>query len=152
MSQTERMPTAAKLVAAILLAGLAWYGSEMFRPLMPPDTNFGWFNEVNVILGVLCGWFVLGKRSGYGYSEAIGAGLTGLAALLFWAMFLQCLNEMLKRALDKRYDGPVEALVSMFDIALDFGMPLLNGPLIGFLVVGSILIGVIAEWASHRWS
>lgn len=152
MPLTDRMPTAAKLVAALLLAGLAWIGSEMYRPLMPPDTNFGWFNEVNLVLGLLCGWFVLGSRAGHGYPESIGAGLTGLGALLFWALFVQSFNEMLKRALEKRYDGPVEGLVSIFEIGIDFGQYLLDGPLIGVLVGGSIVIGLIAEWASRRWS
>ncbi|SLN61359.1 hypothetical protein PEL8287_03320 [Roseovarius litorisediminis] len=152
MPQTDRMPTMAKMFAAACLAAVAWVGSEMFRPLMPPDTAFGWFNEVNVVLGLLCGWVVTGSRVGNGISEAIGAGLTGVAALIFWALFVHSFNEMLGRALDRRYEGPVEALVSVFELGVEYGAYMLNGPFIGFLVAGGIVTGLVAEWVSHRWS
>ena len=152
MPLTDRMPTTAKIVAAIGLAIVAWFASEKIRPLMPPDTNFGWFNQVNMVLGILCGWVVIGSRAGRSYSEAISSGLTGMGALVFWGLFLQSFNEMLKLALDRRYDGPVEAITSIFAIAVDFGTYLLNGPLIMLLVGGSIAVGLVTEWASRRWS
>lgn len=152
MPLTDHMPTTGKLVAALCLGVVAWFASEAFRPLMPDDTNFGWFNQVNVGLGILCGWFVTGKRLGYGYAEGFSAGLTGMAALVFWALFLQSFNEMLKRALERRYDGPVEGLTAIFELSVDFGQYMLNGPFIGLLLVGAVLTGLIAEWAAQRWS
>jgi len=152
MPVTDQMPTAARLVAAIGLSIVGWFGSELFRPLMPEDTNFGWFNVVNVVLGAICGWRVTGRRLGYGYAEGFSAGLTGVAALVFWALFLQSLNEMLKRALDNRYDGVIKGLTAMFDLMVDYGMTMINGPLIGALVTGGIVVGVVSEWVSHRWS
>ena len=119
---------------------------------MPEDTNFGWFNVVNVVLGAICGWRVTGRRLGYGYAEGFSAGLTGVAALVFWALFLQSLNEMLKRALDNRYDGVIKGLTAMFDLMVDYGMTMINGPLIGALVTGGIVVGLVSEWVSHRWS
>ena len=68
MPVTDRMPTMGKLAAAIGLGIVGWVGSELFRPLMPDDTNFGWFNYVNVVLGVVCGWRVTGTRLGRGYA------------------------------------------------------------------------------------
>src|SRR6056297_3578710 len=132
MPVTDRMPTMGKLAAAIGLGILGWVGSELFRPLMPDDTNFGWFNYVNVVLGLVCGWRVTGKRLGFGYAEGFSAGLTGVGALVFWALFVQSLNEMLKRALDNRYDGVIEGLTSMFELIVDYGTVMINGPLIAF--------------------
>lgn len=152
MPVTDKMPTAGKMVAAAGLGALGWFASEMFRPLMPPETNFGMFNEVNVVLGLLCGWFVAGKRLGFGYSEGFSAGLTGLGAMVFWALFLQSFNEMLRRALDNRYDGPVEGLTAVMELGVEYGTYMLNGPLIGLLLTGGILVGLVAEWVSHRWS
>ncbi|EAQ26783.1 TrgA family protein [Roseovarius sp. 217] len=152
MPLTDHMPTAGRLVAAIGLGALGWYGSELFRPLMPEDTNFGWFNVVNVVLGAICGWRVTGKRLGFGYAEGFSAGLTGVGALVFWALFLQSLNEMLKRALDTRYDGVVEGVISMFELIVEYGSLMINGPLIGLLVTGGIVVGIVSEWVSHRWS
>lgn len=151
MPVTDRMPTTGKGVAAILMAILAWYASEMFRPLMPDGTGFGWFNEVNVALGVLSGWIVIGSRLNYGYNNAIGAGLTGVGALVFWAVFLQSFNEMLRLALENRYDGPVEGVVSIFEIGIDYLFTMWHMPLIVLLVVGGIVIGLVSELAARRW-
>lgn len=152
MPVTDHMPTAGRLVAAIGLGVLGWFGSELFRPLMPEDTNFGWFNIVNVGLGFICGWRVTGKRLGFGYAEGFSAGLTGMGAMVFWALFLQSLNEMLKRALDNRYDGAVEGITSMFELIVEYGTVMINGPLIGLLVTGGIMVGIVSEWVSRRWS
>lgn len=152
MPLTDRMPTAARLVSAICLGALGWIASEMIRPLMPPETAFGWFNWVNVGLGALCGWFVLGPRSGHGYNEAIGAGLTGLGALVFWAFFAQSFWKMIDMSLDRRYDGPVEALIGIFENAMDYGQYLIDVPLIATLIVGGILSGFIAEYVARRWT
>lgn len=152
MPVTDQMPTMGKLAAAIGLGVVGWVGSDLFRPLMPDDTNFGWFNYVNAGLGMLCGWRVTGRRLGYGYAQGFSAGLTGVAALVFWAVFLQSLNEMLKRALDNRYDGAVEGITSMFELAAEYVVTMLDGTLIGALVTGGVLVGVIAEWVARRWS
>ena len=152
MPVTDKMPTSAKMVAAIGLGVLGWIASEVFRPLMPPDTNFGVFNEVNVVLGLLCGWFVAGTRLGRGYAEGFSAGLTGGGAMVFWALFLQSFNEMLRRALDNRYDGVVEGLTAVVELGVEYGTYMLNGPLIGLLLAGSVIVGVVGEWVSHRGS
>lgn len=152
MPVTDKMPTIAKLVAAIGLAIVGWYGSEMVRPLLPPNTDFGWFNYVNVLLGILCGWLVTGSRVGRGYPEGISAGLTGTAALVFWAVFVQSCNEMIGRSLERRYDGPVEALIAIFELSVEFASYLLHGPLIALLVGGAIVVGLVSEVVSRRWS
>ncbi len=151
MPVTDSMPTTGKAVAAILMAILAWYASEMFRPLMPEGTGFGWFNWVNVALGVLSGWIVIGSRLNHGFSQSIGAGLTGVGAMVFWAVFLQSLNEMLRGALEKRYSGPVEGIVAIFEIAIDYLVTMWHMPLIVLLVVGGMVIGLVSELVARRW-
>ena len=152
MPATDRMPTAARLVAAILLAGLAWAASQQISALMPDDTDFGWFDLVNSGIAFLCGWTVIGRRMGRGWLDGIGAGLTGTVALVFWAVFAQSLYEMLVRALDRRFNGPVEAIGGMMEIAVDYARHLIDAPLIGLLIIGGIVVGLIAEAVSHRWS
>ncbi|QFT92859.1 hypothetical protein FIU86_08380 [Roseovarius sp. THAF9] len=151
MPVTDSMPTTGRGVAAILMAILAWYASEMFRPLMPEGTGFGWFNEVNVALGLLMGWVVIGSRLNYGYSNAIGAGLTGVGAMVFWALFLQSFNEMLRLALENRYDGPVEGIIAIFELGIDYLFTMWHIPLIVLLVGGGIVIGLVSEWVARRW-
>ena len=146
------MPTAARLVGAVCLGALGWVGSDLIRPFMPDETAFGWFNHVNLVLGVMCGWFVLGSRAGRGWGEAISNGLTGLFALVFWGFFIQSFNLMLKQSLDKRYDGPVEALISIFTNAVEFGQYLGDPMLIGVLLVGGMACGMVTELAARRWT
>ena len=152
MPKTDRMPTAGKGVAAVLMAALAWYASDMYRTLMPESTNFGWFNEVNVVIGLVSGWFVIGSRLRRGYSDAIGTGLTGVAALIFWAILIQSCNEMLKLALNRRYEGPVEAIIAVLQIGVEYAQTILHMPLIAVLVGGGIAIGFVAEAVAQRWN
>lgn len=152
MPLTDSMPTTGKGVAAILMVILAWIGSEMYRPLMPDGTDFGWFNQVNLAIGFLAGWIVIGTRLNRSYSDAIGAGLTGVAALVFWAVMIQAFNEMLRLALERRYSGPVEAIVAVFELALDYAVKLLHTPLLVLLIGGGIVIGLICEFVARRYS
>ncbi|QYX57954.1 TrgA family protein [Roseovarius sp. SCSIO 43702] len=152
MRPSDKMPTAARLVAALCLAAIGWIGSDLIRPLMPPETNFGWFNYVNAGLGLVCGWWIIGNRLGTGYTDAISTGLTGVGGLVFWALFAQSFYLMIMQALDRKYKGPVEGIMGMIDNALDYGQYLLNWPLAILLVGGGIVTGLLAEWFHRRWS
>lgn len=151
MPLSDKMPTAAKLIGALGLGAVGWFASEAIRPLMPPHTNFGWFNQVNLILGLICGWRVLGGRVGGGFSEAVSAGLTGAAALVFWGLFVQGFNQMLANALDKKYDGPMEGVIGIFNLMLEYGEYLLDGTVIGIIVTGGVLTGIIADRVARRY-
>ncbi len=152
MRATDSMPTIGRMVSAVGLMIVAWFASEQTRTLMPPHTDFGYFNTVNVALGCVCGWVVTGKRLGRGFSQGISAGWTGLAALVFWAIFLQAANEMLDLSLHRRFDGPLEAIVGMFNLSLDYVKLLLDAKLAGILVGGAAIIGLISELVARRWS
>ncbi|MAP13685.1 MAG: tellurium resistance protein, partial [Oceanibulbus sp.] len=107
------MPTGARLMAAISLAVLAFILSGMVVPLMPESTDFGYFLPLNMVLGLLVGWRVMGRRAGRGITAAINNGLAGVFVLMLWAIFLQAANEMVRLALRNRYDDPFEAIVAV---------------------------------------
>ncbi|PIE13946.1 MAG: tellurium resistance protein [Rhodobacterales bacterium] len=146
------MPTAARLVSAVLLAALAWVVSDMIRAVAPPDTQFGKFNFVNLGLGLLVGWMVIGSRVGHSYTDGISAGLTGVAALVFWGLFTQGANEMVRLAMDNRYGGPLEAVMAVFEIGVEFALYLWHMPIVVALVGGGVVIGGVAEFVGRRWS
>ncbi|MFD0857475.1 TrgA family protein [Roseovarius aquimarinus] len=146
------MPTAARLVAALSLGALGWLASDLIRPLMPEGTAFGWFNFVNLGLGILCGWIVIGSRAGRGFADALANGLTGVLALVIWGFFVQSLNLMLKQSMENRYDGPFEAIIGIFRNAVDYAQYLIDPPLITVLLVGGMLTGLLAEFAARRWT
>lgn len=143
------MPDAARLVSALCLGLLAFIVSGQYMPLMPEGMDFGWFTHVNVALGFICGWVVMGRRAGRGTTAAINNGLTGMAALVFWALFVQATYEMFDRAMGNRYGGPFEALAAIFEIALmEYGRPMLVANIIITLLIGGVLSGLAAE---HAW-
>jgi hypothetical protein len=145
------MPTAARLIAALVLAATAWFVSQTIKPHLPQGTIFGWFDYVNVALGVLCGWIVIGGRSGRGMSAAVGNGLTGVFMLVLWAIFLQASYLMLAQAMRRHYRGPLEALLDIFNIGVDYAKLLLNADVAAPLLVGGIAAGVLAEIGGRMW-
>ena len=145
------MYTAPRLVAALLLAVVGFAVSELIKPLMPEGTQFGLFSFVNAGLGAIMGWVVIGSRVGRGMAAAVGNGVTGAAALMFWGLFLQAGNEMLRLSLRRRYDGPVEGLTDLFRIGIDYALTMSTGPVLGTLFAGGIVAAMLAEVASRHW-
>lgn len=145
------MPTAARLIAALVLAVTAWIVSQTVKTHLPDGINFGWFDYVNVAIGAVSGWIVIGRRAGLGILPAIGHGLTGVAVLVFWAIFLQSTNEMLRLSLRRHYKGPVEALLDIFQIGAEYTKVLPYLDVAGALVLGGLIAGILSELANRVW-
>lgn len=145
------MPNAARLVAALSLALIAFIVSGLVMPLMPEGMDFGYFTWVNVGLGVLCGWIIMGKRAGRGITPAINNGVTGVLSLLFWGLFVQGAYEMFRQAMRNRFDGPFEALGAIFTIGFDYGLTIMVPSIIWTLLVGGVLAGLATEYAWRQW-
>ena len=145
------MFTAARLVAALCLAALGFFGSEYIMQIMPESTNFGNFLYVNIVIGFFCGWMIAGPRAGRGMSAAISHGITATVSLILWALLVQSVNEMVKLAMRHRYDGPVEAFGAIFEIGIDFGGNLLDTGFIMLMVIGALVTGILSETASKYW-
>jgi hypothetical protein len=145
------MPNAAKLVAALGMAVLAFIVSGLIMPLFEEDTNFGWFMPVNVGLGCLVGWMVIGARAGRGMVSAMNVGLTAPVVLVFWGLFVQSSNEMIRVAMKNRYDGPFEAIVAIFEIGAEWALLITTVTVWATLLLGGIVVGVITEFAWRTW-
>lgn len=145
------MPDAAKLVAALGLGFLGFVVSFMIMPLFEEDTNFGWFVYVNVVVGIITGWIVIGRRAGRGMTSAINVGLTGPVVLVFWGLFIQSCNEMVRIAMKNRYDGAFEALVDIFQIGAEWALLMTTIPIWTTLLLGGVITGVLTEFAWRTW-
>lgn len=145
------MPNAARLVAAVGLTILAFIASGMIIPLLPEGTNVGYFPFVNMALGWLVGWYVMGKRAGRGVTAAINNGFTGVVSLVFWGLFVQGCYEMVRLAMRNRYGDAFESLLAIFEIMIENGKILLDLQLIVTLVVGGVITGLLTENAWRRW-
>lgn len=145
------MPTAARLVAALLWGALAWRISQLIIPLLPEGTNIGLFIEVNVVLGLIVGWTVAGSRAGQGFSGAIGYGITASVALVVVGLFTHASIEMVYRSLDKRYGDAGEAVIGVFDLFTQFGRTMMTGEIIMTLLIAGIAAGLVTEAVNRRW-
>ncbi len=149
------MPDAARLTAAITLACVAFLLSGVVMPAFEEyrdaEVNFGWFVYINVGLGLLVGWISMGSRAGRGVSAAITNGITGVFLLTLWALFLQACNEMTRLAMKNNYDGPFEAIAAVFQIGSEWGLVLLNGPILLMMAIGAFVSGILTEYAWRTW-
>ncbi|MFC6638303.1 TrgA family protein [Sulfitobacter sp. JBTF-M27] len=145
------MPTAARLMAAICLAIVACIISFMVMPLMPESTDFGYFVPLNIVLGLLVGWIVMGRRAGRGTTAAINNGLTGVFVLMLWGIGVQAINEMMRLAMRNRYDGPFEAIVAIFKIGAEFAVIIATVEIGIALLISAVISGLLTEFASKRW-
>ena len=145
------MPSAANLMAAILMALVALIVSTMIPPLMPEGTAYGYFFHVNALIGALVGWFTVGTRSGRGWVSGVNAGLTGSAMLVVWGLLVQATNEMTRLALRRRYDDAFEAVISIFQMGAEWGILMFTTPIVITLVVGGAFTGLMTEMAARRW-
>lgn len=147
------MPTAAKLFAAISFALIAFFASEVFKPLLPEGTQTGLLSPLNTVIGLLSGWLVMGRLPGKGYATAAESGIRTSATALFFCLVLWSLYIMLVQSTRLRYDGPMEAITAMFELVGENGALLFSdaqGPMV--LLIGGILGGFLTEWASRRFN
>ena len=145
------MPTAARLFAAICLAVLGYVVSEVIKSVMPESTVFGIFSYVNTVIGALCGWYIVGSRAGRGTAAGISNGFTGMVSMVMIGLAVQAINEMVRLANRHRYDGPMEAFASVFELAIEYGSIMVEVSVILTLVVGAVVTGLVTEFAARNY-
>jgi hypothetical protein len=145
------MPTAAKLVAAILFAGLGYLMAEAYKPVLPPTTPFGQMSAISAAVGLFCGWLVMGALAGRGYYNSWGLGVRTAITTVFWATLGFALYEMILRSMKLRYDGPMEALTAWMSLVLEYGTLMLDQRFLLTVFIGGVIGGIVTEFASRRW-
>ena len=144
------MPTAGRLFGAIAFAVLGGVIAFLISPLFEEGKQPSYWYPLCVLTGVWSGWVVVGKRAGKGYSSGIGNGLTGVAALSFWILFLQSFVDMLGKSFRRSYDGPVEAVVNVFEIMIEYVQDFGSANLLVTVLVGGVIAGLFAEFFAKR--
>jgi len=145
------MPTASKLFAAFGLALVALFAAEIFKQYMPEGTQFGAFVPVSMLIGLVCGWRVLGPETGKGYWESANAGLKAAIAMTLLALIIFSIEEMVVVAFRKMYDGPMEAVIGAIGIGVGFVRKMFVPDVLAVIFGGGMLAGCLSEWASRRW-
>ena len=144
------MPTAARLTAAIMFGALSLAFAYMASPYFPEAREPYYWYPLCGALGVVCGWVISGTRAGRGYVAGVGNGITSTIAIIFWIYFLMSFADMIKKSLRKSYDGPIEALINVFQIMLDW-LALFAVPQLGILLAAGALVGgLVTEFVGRR--
>ena len=146
------MPTGGKLVGAIVFAMLAYWLSDLVKPLLPENKSAGLLSEWNAFIGLLMGWKIMGKGAGETYRQTFGYGLTTVAAIFFWCLALWAAYEMLRQAIRKRFDGPMEAMREMAQIFLDYARIVAVQDIIWPAVVGGLFLAWVTHFFAKRWT
>lgn len=143
------MPTAAKLVSAILLGALGYVVMRYFvHPQLPQGYDVGVSAEVIGAFGIFFGWTLIGAVAGGGLRQSVVAGLTGMLVLTFVGLGAMSFTLMLEFALQERYVGVAEAASGWLRVAGQKGIYLLTPPIPLFLLAGGIVIGALSELTS----
>lgn len=144
------MPTMTKLTAAVFFAAVAYFSAQAFQDGMPANTRFGHFNLICAGLGVLSGWWVMGRAAGQGYRRSAAAGVKTSAVFVAWALLVFSIILMMRKAFLKRYASPMEAIVDIFSLALEHGTLVFRPEVLSVLLLGGIIGGLTAEWMKKQ--
>ena len=148
------MPTAGKLIGAIAFAALAYFISDLIKPLLVDSegSRVGWFSPVNALVGLAMGWTIMGRGAGKTYRQAFGFGLTTLAATVFWCLVVWSGYKMRLRSIAQRYDGPTHALQAMAELFLEYAKLAAVDEVIIPAIVGALFMAWLTEFFARRWS
>ena len=145
------MPTAAKLFAALAFAAVAFFTAEVFKPHMDEGTQFGAFAPISALIGLVCGWRILGPEAGRGMWASANAGFKAAVITAVLALLIFSTEEMIVLAFRRSYDGPMEAVIGIIKLAVDFIQKMFVPDVLIVLFGGGALAGCLSEWAARRW-
>lgn len=147
------MPTAAKLVAAILLA-ISGVIVVIVTVNVYPDAarrSVG-MTSAAVAIGIFVGWRGLGRRISDEEGSGVVSGLKAGIAMFLWVLFLFGLGDMIAGIMDHAYFQPMTALLVIPAGMIKYGQMALNVPIMGTMVVLAAIVGKMTKTADNRWN
>jgi hypothetical protein len=145
------MPTAARLVGAVVFFGVGWAAAVQVLTTVPEGTPATFFPLTIAMIGLWQGWSVAGGNAGRGVMAGVGNGLRTSVQMAFLGLLLFALRTMFIRSADLRYDGFGEAVVAAMDLFLEYFFQSLIVPVWAVLLAGGVIGGLICESAARRW-
>ncbi|WP_010141789.1 TrgA family protein [Oceanicola sp. S124] len=147
------MFTMGRVTAAAVLGGTGYLVATQVMAVWDEEMRFGYFPWVSLGLGLWAGWQITGRRATRHVGPGLAAayGLTGMGLMLLAGLFVFCGNEALRKALRRRYDDPMEAILDILPIAADWGANLLHPHIIATLLAGGLMAGGLARAVDRIW-
>ncbi|MFN3722084.1 MAG: TrgA family protein [Paracoccaceae bacterium] len=147
------MPTAAKLVAGLVFGFVAFVAAHLYALSLPDGATSGVLRQVSAVVGVLCGWFVMGPfaKRARGQIDAMGAGVRTSLTMLIVVVLTFAIVEMLDRAIKGRFKTPMDAVLSIFEQGLRLIGSVAQPDILAVLLLGGLVGGSVSRWAGRRW-
>lgn len=146
------MPTAGRLAGAVAFIILGLYLAYIAMPNFEEGKVPSWWLPLAGATGLWTGWVVVGKRTGNGWSSGIGNGVTGTVALVFWVLLLYSFFEMIKKSMRNSYDGPMDAIMNVFELMYRNALQLFNAEIGIAMVVGGVIAGLFSEYFGKKFT
>lgn len=145
------MPTAAKLVASILLAISGLIVVTVAVNVYPDIARRSvGLSSAAVLIGISVGWRGLGKNIADD-SSGIATGIKAGISMFVWVLFLYALEDMIAGIMDHAYYQPMTALLVIPARMIVYAKMSLNVPIMGTMLGLAIMVGLITKYADKRW-
>lgn len=145
------MPTAGKLAGAVIFAALGYVIAEAYAMNLPPGTAFPAFGAGLALLGLICGWRIVGAQARSGLVGALNGGLQTAVTMVFLGLFFFSTWQMILKSLRKMYDGPFEAVVGIFEMMVEYGSYAMTPRVLGLMIVGGFVCGWLTGMIGRRY-
>jgi hypothetical protein len=147
------MPTAAKLVASILLAISGLIVVTVSVNVYPDIARRAvGLSSAAVIIGIFVGWRGLGRKIADDDGSGFTAGFKAGVSMFVWVLFLYALEDMIAGIMDHAYYQPMTAVLVIPARMIVYGKMALNVPIMGTMLVLAVVVGMITKYADKRWS
>ncbi|MBV7379614.1 TrgA family protein [Maritimibacter dapengensis] len=144
------MPTFARLAAAVLLAALGVGVSFLAMPYFPDEQPVGMMPVVAAIAGIIVGWLFTGRRVNRQYGNAVGVGVTSALAQAILTIFAFSSKLMIDRAFDMKYKTVMQAVVGVFEAAMEYLEVIAEPDVIAATLIGGAIVGQVTHWVAKR--
>lgn len=145
------MPTATKLFSSLWFCLLGWLIANAHVPALGEGVAFGRFREVSAVIGLLCGWRFAAPPGRSTDIEAISNGLKIAIVAVFFALLIFSTHEMVGRSMYGRYEGPMDAVMGIFELMLKNLIAMGTVGVLGLLILGGGFGGMLGEYVRRRW-
>ena len=147
------MPTTGRLTGAVLYGALALLLAVLLLDRFGDSGAPKYWLALCGIVGVVVGWTVVGSRSSGrgGVGIAIGTGITGAAAMAFWVLFFLSGYDMIIQSMRGAYDGPVEAVIGVFEIMVDYAVQFYDPVVVAVWLFGGAVAGIVTTAVGQRY-
>lgn len=146
------MPTASKLAASLTFAVMAYFAAGVFATYLPEGMPMGKLREVSCLVAMCVAWLTIGSQKPQGhYGLAFGVGLRTAAVITFAVTLIFSIYLMVRLAMRMRYDGPVDAVLGVFELMLEQAQMMGHVDFLLTLFGLGGLAGIVTEWTGRRW-